>query len=277
MPFLSSTCMVKPPTLPMPWIGGGGSAKVKASGTPCRPPFSLWEIVRTSSPGAFSRTSQSFRTTKATPALARLARLSRMEMPLTVTTRSTPGTPPAIFGDLLHHRVGALFRRPVGQLHGNDQVALVLDRQERGRDARQPVDGDADEREGEDDHERGAPRHRGDEPRVPVLDPPVDRVEAAREEVAPAVPPRRPQPQRRLRRLQRQRVDRADEGGRGDDERELPVELPGEPRQEGRRDEDRHQHQRDAEHRAGQVVHRPPRRLAAGQPALDVARRRPRR
>ena len=31
--------MEKPPTLPMPWIGGGGSAKAKACGTPCSAPI----------------------------------------------------------------------------------------------------------------------------------------------------------------------------------------------------------------------------------------------
>ena len=52
----------------------------------------------------------------------------------------------------------------------------------------------------------------------------------------------------------------------------MPVELSGEARQKGGGNEHRHEHQRDAEHRARQVVHRPGRRLAAGQPLLDIAR-----
>ena len=172
----------------------------------------------------------------------------------------------------MHHRVRALFRSAVRQLRRNDQIALVLDRQERGRDARQSVDSHRDEREREDDHQAGAARHCADKPGVSVLQPPVDRVEAAREKVAPPVRPARPEPQRGLRGLQGQGVDGADEGGGGDDQRELPVELSGEPRQESRGNEHGHQHQRDAEDRTGEIVHRPSGGLAAGQPTLDVTR-----
>ena len=35
LPSRSSTCMVKPPALPMPWIGGGGSTRTRPSST-CR-------------------------------------------------------------------------------------------------------------------------------------------------------------------------------------------------------------------------------------------------
>ena len=50
-------------------------------------------------------------------------------------------------------------------------------------------------------------------------------------------------------------VDGADDGGRRDHERKLPVELPGDAGQEGGRQEDRHEHERDPQHRAGQLVH----------------------
>ena len=85
-------------------------------------------------------------------------------MPLTVTTCSTPGTLAGDPLDLLQHRVGALLRGAVGQLRGNDQIALVLVRQERGRHARQPPDRDPDEHEREDDHQAAAVDHRADEP-----------------------------------------------------------------------------------------------------------------
>ena len=57
------------------------------------------------------------------------------------------------------------------------------------------------------------------------------RVESAIEDVAPFRRHRGPQPQGALRRLKRHSVDRADEGGRGDDERELLVHLAGQARQ----------------------------------------------
>ena len=85
--------------------------------------------------------------------------------------------------DLLHDRVRALFRGAVGQLRGDDQIALVLGRQERGRHACQPVDGDPDEREREDDHRAGAARHGADETGVSALGGAVDDVEAAREKL----------------------------------------------------------------------------------------------
>ena len=189
-----------------------------------------------------------------------------------MTTCSTPGILPGDSLDLLHDRVRALFRGAIGQLRGDDQVALVLGRQKGGGHPRQPIDGDSDEREREDDHGAGAAGHQADEPCVSALGGAVDGVEAAREKVALLRGLRRPEPQRGLRRLQGQGVDRADEGGGRDDQRELTVKLSGEPRHKSSGNEHRHQDQRDAEDRAGQVVHRPARRLAAGEPLLDVAR-----
>ncbi len=157
-------------------------------------------------------------------------------------------------------------------MHGHDQVTLVLGRQEGGRDARQSEDGDPDEREREHDHQGGAARHRADEPCIAALGRAVGGVEAAREEIALFGRFRRPEPQRGLRGLQGHGVDGADESGGGDHERELPVELSGEAREKGGGNEHRHEHERDAEDRTCQVVHRPARGLAAGQPLLDIAR-----
>ena len=174
--------------------------------------------------------------------------------------------------DLLHDRVRALLRGAIGQLRGDDQVALVLGRQKGGGHARQPVDGDSDERKREDDHGAGAAGHCADEPCVSALGGAVDDVEAAREKVALLGRLRRPEPQRGLRGLEGECVHRADEGGGRDDQRELPVKLSCEPRHKSSGNEHRHQDQRDAEDRPGQVVHRPGRRLAAGDPLLDVSR-----
>ena len=73
-------------------------------------------------------------------------------------------------------------------------------------------------------------------------------------------------------RLQSYRVDRADEGGGGDHQRELAEELSREAGQERCGDEHRHQHQGDANDRPGQFVHRSGGRLAARLTLLDIAR-----
>ena len=61
-------------------------------------------------------------------------------MPAMVMTWSTPGVLLRDLGDLVERLLGALERGAVGQLHGGDQIALVLDRQEAGRHAREAVD-----------------------------------------------------------------------------------------------------------------------------------------
>ena len=57
-------------------------------------------------------------------------------MPAMVTTWSTPGVWLGDPVDLLQRRLGAAERGAVGQLHGGEQIALVLDRQEAGRPRR---------------------------------------------------------------------------------------------------------------------------------------------
>ena len=100
--------------------------------------------------------------------------------------------------------------------------------------------------------------------------PPIDRVEPAIERVALLHRHRRPQPQRALGRLQGRGVDRADQRGRGDHQSELGIELSGQPGQERSRDEDRHQHQGDADDRAEQFVHRLDGGVMAAQTHFDV-------
>ena len=164
------------------------------------------------------------------------------------------------------------FEAPSGSCAADDQIALVLVRQESGRHARQRPDCDADQNEREDHHRAAATRHRADQPHVAALREPIDGVEAAVKEVALFERRRRSQPQRALRRLQGRRVDGADEGCGGDDERKLPIELSGQSRQEGGGDEHRHQHQRDADDRTYQLVHRLLCGLAARHALLDIAR-----
>jgi len=52
----------------------------------------------------------------------------------------------------------------------------------------------------------------------------------------------------------------------------LGEHLAGETRDEGCRNEHRHQHQRDADHRPHQLVHRLDRRVVTGHAFVDVAR-----
>ena len=49
------------------------------------------------------------------------------------------------FADLIEHLLGAVERSAVRQLHGRQQVALILDREKAGRHPRQAVDADADQ------------------------------------------------------------------------------------------------------------------------------------
>ncbi len=80
------------------------------------------------------------------------------------------------------------------------------------------------------------------------------------------------QPLRALRGLQRCGVEGADEGGRRDDERELREHLAGETGHESGGNEHRHEHERDADNRAEEFVHRPYCGVVAGESFLDIFR-----
>ena len=67
-----------------------------------------------------------------TPKFGALA-FSRIDCPAMATVCVTPGCLPGDRLDLLHHRFGPLERGRVGQLHVDQQVALVLRRDEAGR------------------------------------------------------------------------------------------------------------------------------------------------
>ena len=124
----------------------------------------------------------------------------------------------------------------------------------------------------ENDHQTAVADHAADEGRVAPLDRVVDVVERSVEDVALFGRDRSPEPQGALGRLQGRRVDRADEGGRGDDEGELGEHVAGEARHESGRNEHRHQDQRDADDRPEQFVHRRIAASCARHPLLDVFR-----
>ena len=167
---------------------------------------------------------------------------------------------------------GAAERGTVRHLHGDHQVALVLVGNE---GAGQPGDApaaDPRQHQREQDHQAGVLDHAADQARVAVLDLVVAGIEGAEEDVALLRRHRRPEPAGALRRLQGRRVDRADEGGGGDHQGELGEHLAGQAGHEGGRDEHRHQHQGDADHRPDQLLHRLDRRVVGRHAALDMAR-----
>ena len=156
--------------------------------------------------------------------------------------------------DLFHRRVGALQRGAVGQLQADQHVALVLVGDERRRQARHAPAAEAGDDEGDEHHDDAATGHLADQPGVAVLELAVDLVEAAEEDVALLRRHRGPEPQGALGGLQGRGVDRADEGGGRDHQGELGEHLAGQAGHEGGRQEHRHQHQRDADHRPEQLA-----------------------
>ncbi len=80
----------------------------------------------------------------------------------------------------------------------------------------------------------------------------------------------RQQQPRGQRRAERERVERRDDRRDGNRQRELPVELSRQAADEGRRHEDRAQHQGDGDDRARHFFHRLPRGIHRRLPQLDV-------
>ena len=164
----------------------------------------------------------------------------------------------------------ALQRGAVGQLHGGDQVALILDRQEGGRNAGEQIPDDTDEDEHRHHPGTAARDDTLDQRDVAALGPLVDTVEGAIDDVALFDRHCWTQPQGTLRGLERRGIDRAEQRGRGDDQRELRVHTAGQTRQERGRDEHRHQHQRDADDRPEQLFHRADRGVVSGHALFDI-------
>ena len=68
--------------------------------------------------------------------------------------------------DLGQHTLGTLKRRAIGQLHGDQQIALILDRNEAGRHPRQAVAGDADQDQRADDRNIAVRDQPADQPAI---------------------------------------------------------------------------------------------------------------
>src|SRR5262249_34853319 len=156
--------------------------------------------------------------------------------------------------NLVHHLLRPLERRAIRQLHRRQQITLILDRDEAGRHARQPVTADAYQDQRDDDGDIAVRDQAADQPRIAALQAVIDGIEAAIEPVALLRRYRPTQPQRTLRRLQRRGVDGRQQRRGGDDQRKLRIHAPRETRQEGRRQEHRDQDQRDADDRPEQRI-----------------------
>ena len=182
LPSRSWTCMAKPAALPMPWIGGGGITSIRASRITAIFSFNPTNSERRSSPW---------------PALApffqdQIGDAGIGEARRVVERRDAGDGDHLLdargtcrrFPDLIDHVLGAVERRAIGQLRGDQQIALVLDRNEAGRHPRQAVAGDADQRSARISPRNCCARQAADQPCIAPLDAVIDRVEAAIEEVA---------------------------------------------------------------------------------------------
>ncbi|EXI75602.1 MAG: hypothetical protein AW07_00913 [Candidatus Accumulibacter sp. SK-11] len=175
--------------------------------------------------------------------------------------------------DLLDDARRALERRAVGQDDGTDVEALVLvGHQAAG--SRQPEQAGDDDHAGVDrEHQRRAPDDPDDAIDVAAGEARKPVVEGAEEAV------RRPLAVLQHDHAQRRREGQRNEPGENDRDREghreLPVEFPGQPAEEGDRHEDRGQREDDRDHRAAHLAHRLQRRRTWRQTllahdALDV-------
>src|SRR5213078_604400 len=153
-----------------------------------------------------------------------------------------------------HDGVGPLERRPVGGLDRDDDIALVLRRNEARRDGPEP-DHDETEQEGiGGEREGGSAYQAADGLSVALGGQLEDPVESPEEPPEQAVPqPSEPvllgalglEEERAHRRTQRERVERREYGRHVDRERELPIELACNAAEEGRRHEDRRETESD--------------------------------
>jgi hypothetical protein len=171
---------------------------------------------------------------------------------------------------LIERLLRALQRCAVGQLHIGDQVTLVFDRQKAGRNARERKADDRDENQRRDHPHAAARDDASDQPRIGALQRPVQAIEEAEHDVAFFNRQRLTQPQRALCGLQRRRIDGAEQRGGRNHQRELRVHPSGETGQESRRNEHRHQNERDADDRAEQLLHGLDRGVVAVHAFLDI-------
>ena len=184
-----------------------------------------------------------------------------------------PGASSAIADILRIDGVRAIERGAVGQLRERDEIVLVLRRHESLRHAREPEPRQADQADVEHDRHRRPRAARAPRRRCRALDTRVkNRLKSAEEPAEQRDRPRAARGRVDASRgassrdasagLERQRVERRDDGRDRDRQRELPVELPGQPADEGGRHEHGAQHERDRDDRA-RTLPPSPRRVAS--------------
>ena len=192
--------------------------------------------------------------------------------------------------DFLGDLRGALQRRAGGKLRYGDDVAAVLARDVALRAFDQQVGGRAEQQRVEGEHYLRVPYQAHDERTVhlrklveagikAVRGLPAKPLQYAFATIAVVASGMPLQHQRRQGRRQRERVEQRDHGCDGDGDAELAEELSRQAGHEGRRHEDRGQHQRDGDQRSADLAHRQQGRFlrAFCLPTDAVRRSRPRR
>ena len=182
---------------------------------------------------------------------------------------------------------GAIDGSRVGQLHGGDQISLILLRNEADRHRLESEIGQHDQadinRPAHSALKRTTCRSTPHIARPAVFveglveqpeEPAEQAFDPARQPIRPRVV--RLEQQRRQRGAERQRIECREQRGKGNRQRELPVKLPGDPADERHGNEHRRQAERDGDDRRRDFVHRPEGRVAAATgPARSIARRFP--
>ena len=160
--------------------------------------------------------------------------------------------------DLLDHRQRALLAGGVGHPNLRDDQALVLLGHEAGRHPRHaPIDQHTRNPEREQRRNNNdRPHQEARQPRIPAGDVLEHPIKSPLVNVGFFSGRKFTQNHPGQRGAQRQRAQCAEERAGGDRQRELPIQLPADPRQRRGRQEHRHQHQRNAHHRAEHLHHR---------------------
>ena len=130
-PSRNCTCMVKPPALPMPWIGGGGSTLILRFQDLVELAVELGEerqqlLVLAARTPIFQDDVQDTAAGQRSVVVERGDARDREH-------RVDAGDLARDRGSSIERSIGALERGTIGQLHGRKQIALILDRQKSGR------------------------------------------------------------------------------------------------------------------------------------------------
>ena len=167
---------------------------------------------------------------------------------------------------LIDHGPRAVQAGAVGQNGHPQQIALILVRHEAAGHALEQPEGDEQQAAEQHQSDQHAPEQEGRTGDIAAGHFVERFIKAAKEDIFLAV--RRLEQDRRQRRTEGQRHHAGDDHRNGDGDGELLVQLAGDAAQEGGGNEHRAQHQHDGDHRAGHLVHRPPRRLLGVQTEL---------